>query len=59
MDNMILYDFWIASQARNDGNTHRHCEEEKLRGTKQNPEIQQKAYLINNTEIITIKQLIN
>jgi len=38
MDNMILYDFWIASQARNDGNTHRHCEEEKLRGTKQNPE---------------------
>ena len=24
--------------ARNDGNTNRHCEEEKLRGTKQNPE---------------------
>ena len=47
MDNMVLYDFqiasqaiddklcnalvfcivWIASQARNDGDTHRHCED--------------------------------
>jgi len=24
MDNSVLYDFWIASQARNDGNIHRH-----------------------------------
>jgi len=31
---MVLYDFWIASQARNDGNKHRHCEEER----RSNPE---------------------
>ena len=34
MDNIVLYDFWIASQARNDGNTNRHCEEER----RSNPE---------------------
>ena len=52
MDNMVLYDFRIllrSSQlkaARNDGNTYRHCEEER----RSNPEQQQKLYMINNTE---------
>jgi len=34
MDNIVLYDFWIASQARNDDVSCRHCEEER----RSNPE---------------------